>query len=327
MNAIYNPVYTVYIRHIYAHARAHAHSYLGARKRKKRPTQAVKRPFFGFRGTLHTTKRNDADGAEPTRERVQGARYKRAKTQESFMYNVRKIAQFSRIKTVANSRELQQITDPKQNDGSAIFLYKKDDRKLAGRLVEGKFCDLRRVGVEAAIVLRDDVIYTFNATTQLETTDDARTLDRGNIALAFYLGKHKVYTIDATEFRLAAEIVCHEVGLRVPFEDGRHACPCIPKKECPMTIVGDPAPKKAESKPKKAKSERQKSKTSAKKARATRRAIKASEAAKAKSAPKKSAPKKSARKNGPVRVIYHRSIDFSAIRRFAEIHSTISCKA
>ena len=238
------------------------------------------------------------------------------------MYNVRKIARFRRVKTIANSRELQQITDPKQNDGSAIFLYKKDDRKLAGRLVEGEFCDLRRVGIEAAIVFRDDVIYTFNATTQLETTDDARTLDRGDITLAFYLGKYKVYTIDATEFRLAAEIVCHEVGLRVPFEDGRHACPCIPKKECPMTIVGESAPKKAESKPKKAKSERQKSKASAKKARATRRAIKASETAKA-----KSAPKKSARKNGQVRVIYHRTIDFSAIRRFAEIHSALSSKA
>ena len=238
------------------------------------------------------------------------------------MYNVRKIARFRRVKTIANSRELQQITDPKQNDGSAIFLYKKDDRKLAGRLVEGEFCDLRRVGIEAAIVFRDDVIYTFNATTQLETTEDVRTLDRGNIELAFYLGKHKVYTIDATEFRLAAEIVCHEVGLRVPFEDGRHACPCIPKKECPMTIVAESAPKKAESKPKKAKSERQKSKASAKKARATRRAIKASETAKA-----KSAPKKSARKNGQVRVIYHRTIDFSAIRRFAEIHSALSSKA
>ena len=238
------------------------------------------------------------------------------------MYNVRKIARFRRVKTIANSRELQQITDPKQNDGSAIFLYKKDDRKLAGRLVEGEFCDLRRVGIEAAIVFRDDGIYTFNATTQLETTEDVRTLDRGNIELAFYLGKHKVYTIDATEFRLAAEIVCHEVGLRVPFEDGRHACPCIPKKECPMTIVGESAPKKAESKPKKAKSERQKSKASAKKARATRRAIKASETAKA-----KSAPKKSARKNGQVRVIYHRTIDFSAIRRFAEIHSALSSKA
>ena len=243
------------------------------------------------------------------------------------MYNVRKIGRFRRVKTIANSRELQQITDPKQNDGSAIFLYKKDDRKLAGRIVEGEFCDLRRVGIEAAIVFRDDVIYTFNATTQLETTDDARTLDRGDITLAFYLGKYKVYTIDATEFRLAAEIVCHEVGLRVPFEDGRHACPCIPKKECPMTIVGESAPKKAESKPKKAKSERQKSKASAKKARATRRAIKASETAKAKSAPKKSAPKKSARKNGKVRVIYRRSIDFSAIRRFAEIHSALSSKA
>lgn len=238
------------------------------------------------------------------------------------MYNVRKIARFRRVKTIANSRELQQITDPKQNDGSAIFLYKKDDRKLAGRLVEGEFCDLRRVGIEAAIVFRDDVIYTFNATTQLETTDDARTLDRGDITLAFYLGKYKVYTIDATEFRLAAEIVCHEVGLRVPFEDGRHACPCIPKKECPMTVVGESAPKKAESKPKKAKSERQKSKASAKKARATRRAIKASETAKA-----KSAPKKSARKNGKVRVIYRRTIDFSAIRRFAEIHSALSSKA
>ena len=238
------------------------------------------------------------------------------------MYNVRKIARFRRVKTIANSRELQQITDPKQNDGSAIFLYKKDDRKLAGRLVEGEFCDLRRVGIEAAIVFRDDVIYTFNATTQLETTEDVRTLDRGNIELAFYLGKHKVYTIDATEFRLAAEIVCHEVGLRVPFEDGRHACPCVPKKECPMTVVGESAPKKAESKPKKAKSERQKSKASAKKARATRRAIKASETAKA-----KSAPKKSARKNGKVRVIYRRTIDFSAIRRFAEIHSALSSKA
>lgn len=321
MNAIYNPVYTVYIRHIYARMRARAHSYLGARKRKKRPTQAVKRPFFGFRGTLHTTKRNDADGVEPTRERVQGARYKRAKTQESFMYNVRKVARFSRVKTLANSRELQQITDPKQNDGSAVFLYKKDDRKLAGRIVEGKFCDLRRVGVEAAIVLRDDVIYTFNATTQLETTDDARTLDRGNIELAFYLGKHKVYTIDVTEFKLAAEIVCHEVGLRVPFEDGRHACPCMPKTECPTALVAESAPKKAESKPKKAKSERQKSKASAKKARATRRAKKATPA------PKKSAPKKSARKNGQVRVIYHRSIDFSAIRRFAEVHSVLSSKA
>lgn len=243
------------------------------------------------------------------------------------MYNVRKIARFRRVKTIANSRELQQITDPKQNDGSAIFLYKKDDRKLAGRLVEGEFCDLRRVGIEAAIVFRDDVIYTFNATTQLETTDDACTLDRGDITLAFYLGKYKVYTIDATEFRLAAEIVCHEVGLRVPFEDGRHACPCVPKKECPMTVVGESAPKKAESKPKKAKSERQKSKASAKKARSTRRAIKASETAKAKSAPKKSAPKKSARKNGKVRVIYRRSIDFSAIRRFAEIHSALSSKA
>ena len=238
------------------------------------------------------------------------------------MYNVRKIARFRRVKTIATSRELQQITDPKQNDGSAIFLYKKDDRKLAGRLVEGEFCDLRRVGIEAAIVFRDDVIYTFNATTQLETTEDVRTLDRGNIELAFYLGKHKVYTIDATEFRLAAEIVCHEVGLRVPLEDGRRACPCIPKKECPMTVVGESAPKKAESKPKKAKSERQKSKASAKKARATRRAIKASETAKA-----KSAPKKSARKNGKVRVIYRRTIDFSAIRRFAEIHSALSSKA
>ena len=242
------------------------------------------------------------------------------------MYNVRKVARFSRVETLANTRELQQITDPKQNDGSAIFLYKKDDRKLAGRIVEGKFCDLRRVGVEAAIVLRDDVLYTFNATTQLETSDDARTLDRGNIALAFYLGKHKVYAIDVTEFRLAAEIVCHEVGLRVPFEDGRHACPCIPKKECPMTIVGESAPKKAESKPKKAKSERQKSKASAKKARATRRAKKATSAPK-KSAPKKSAPKKSARKNGAVRVIYHRTINFSAIRRFADVHSILSCKA
>ena len=238
------------------------------------------------------------------------------------MYNVRKIARFRRVKTIANSRELQQITDPKQNDGCAIFLYKKDDRKLAGRIVEGEFCDLRRVGIEAAIVFRDDVIYTFNATTQLETTEDVRTLDRGNIDLAFYLGKYKVYTIDATEFRLAAEIVCHEVGLRVPLEDGRRACPCIPKKECPMTIVAESAPKKAESKPKKAKSERQKSKASAKKARATRRAIKASETAKA-----KSAPKKSARKNGQVRVIYHRTIDFSAIRRFAEIHSALSSKA
>lgn len=235
------------------------------------------------------------------------------------MYNVRKIARFSRVKTLANSRELQQITDPKQNDGIGIFLYKKDDRKLAGRIVEGNFCDLRRVGVEAAIVLRDDVIYTFNATTQLETTDDARTLDRGNIWLAFYLGKHKVYAIDATEFKLAAEIVCHEVGLRVPFEDGRHACPCMPKNECPMTIVGELAPKKA-------KSERQKSKASAKKARAARRAKKATSAPK-KSEPKKSAPKKSARKNGAVRVIYHRSIDFSAIRRFAEVHSVLSCKA
>lgn len=231
------------------------------------------------------------------------------------MYNVRKIARFSRVKTLANSRELQQITDPKQNDGSAIFLYKKDDAKLAGRLVEGKFCDLRRVGVEAAIVLRDDVLYTFNATTQLETTDDARTLDQGNIELAFYLGKHKVYTIDVTEFKLAAEIVCHEVGLRVPYEDGRHACPCMPKKECTTTLT-------AESAPKKAKSERQKSKASAKKARATRRAIKASETAKA-----TPAPKKSSRKNGQVRVIYHRSIDFSAIRRFAEIHSALSRKA
>ena len=239
------------------------------------------------------------------------------------MYNVRKVARFSRVKTLANSRELQQITDPKQNDGSAIFLYKKDDRKLAGRIVEGKFCDLRRVGVEAAIVLRDDVLYTFNATTQLETTDDARTLDRGNIALAFYLGKHKVYTIDVTEFTLAAEIVCHEVGLRVPFEDGRHACPCIPKKECPTALTAESAPKKAESKPKKAKSERQKSKASAKKARATRRAKKATPA------PKKAtpAPKKSARKNGAVRVIYHRTINFSAIRAFEEIHSTISRKA
>ena len=238
------------------------------------------------------------------------------------MYNARKVARFSRVKTLANLRELQQITDPKQNDGSAIFLYKKDDRKLAGRLVEGAFCDLRRVGVEAAIVLRDDVIYTFNATTQLETTDDARTLDRGNIELAFYLDKHKVYTIDVTEFTLAAEIVCHEVGLRVPFEDGRHACPCIPKKECPTALVAESAPKKAESKPKKAKSERQKSKASAKKARATRRAKKASETAKA-----KSSPKKSSRKNGAVRVIYHRSIDFSAIRRFAEVHSILSRKA
>lgn len=243
------------------------------------------------------------------------------------MYNVRKIAQFSGVKTLANSRELQQITDPKQYDGNAVFLYKKDDRKLAGRIVEGKFCDLRRVGVEAAIVLHDDVIYTFNATTQLETTDDARTLDRGSVWLAFYLGKYKVYAIDVTEFKLAAEIACHEVGLRVPFEDGRHACPCIPRNECPMTIVGESAPKKAESKPKKAKSERQKSKASAKKARATRRAIKASETAKATPAPKKSAPKKSARKNGQVRVIYHRSIDFSAICRFAEIHSTLSSKA
>ena len=243
------------------------------------------------------------------------------------MYNVRQVARFSRVKTLANSRELQQITDPKQNDGFAIFLYKKDDRKLAGRIVEGAFCDLRRVGVEAAIVLHDDVLYTFNATTQLETTDDARTLDRGNIELAFYLGKHKVYTIDATEFKLAAEIVCHEVGLRVPYEEGRHACPCMPKKECPTVLTAESAPKKAESKPKKAKSERQKSKTSAKKARATRRAKKATEAAKAKSATKKSTPKKSARKNGQVRVIYHRSIDFSAIRRFAEVHSVLSCKA
>lgn len=323
MNAIYNPVYTVYIRHIYARMRARAHSYLCARKRKKRPAQAVKRPFFGFRGTLHTTKRSGSDGAAKARERVQGARYKRAKTQESFMYNVRKVARFSRVKTLANSRELQQITDPKQHDGSAIFLYKKDDRKLAGRIVEGAFCDLRRVGVEAAIVLRDDVLYTFNATTQLETSDDARTLDRGSVRLAFYLGKYKVYTIDVTEFKLAAEIVCHEVGLRVPFEDGRHACPCIPKKECPIAIVGDPAPKKAESKPKKAKSERQKSKASAKKARATRRAKKATPA------PKKAtpAPKKSSRKNGQVRVIYHRPIDFSAIRRFAEINSNLSRKA
>ena len=246
------------------------------------------------------------------------------------MYNVRKVARFSRVKTLANSRELQQITDPKQNDGSAIFLYKKDDRKLAGRIVEGRFCDLRRVGVEAAIVLRDDVLYTFNATTQLETSDDARTLDRGNITLAFYLGKHKVYTIDATEFRLAAEIVCHEVGLRVPFEDGRHACPCIPEKECPTALTAESAPKKAESKPKKAKSERQKSKASAKKARATRRAKKATTAPKkATTAPKKAttAPKKSARKNGEVRVIYHRPISFSAIRRFAKVHSILSCKA
>ena len=323
MNAIYNPVYTVYIRHIYARMRARAHSYLGARKRKKRPTQAVKRPFFGFRGTLHTTKRNGTDGAAKARERVQGARYKRAKTRENSMYNVRKVARFSRVKTVANSRELQQITDPKQNDGSAVFLYKKDDAKLAGRIIEGKFCDLRRVGVEAAIVLRDDVLYTFNATTQLETSDGARTLDRGNITLAFYLGKHKVYTIDATEFKLAAEIVCHEVGLRVPFEDGRHACPCIPEKECPTALTAESAPKKAESKPKKAKSERQKSKSSAKKARATRRAKKATPA------PKKAtpAPKKSARKNGAVRVIYQRPINFSAIRRFAEVHSILSCKA
>lgn len=239
------------------------------------------------------------------------------------MYNVRKVARFSRVKTLANSRELQQVTDPKQNDGSAIFLYKKDDRKLAGRIVEGKFCDLRRVGVEAAIVLRDDVLYTFNATTQLETSDDARTLDRGNIALAFYLGKHKVYTIDVTEFRLAAEIVCHEVGLRVPFEDGRHACPCMPEKECTTALTAESAPKKAESKPKKAKSERQKSKASAKKARATRRAKKATPA------PKKAtpAPKKSSRKNGQVRVIYHRPISFSAIRRFAEVNSILSCKA
>ena len=239
------------------------------------------------------------------------------------MYNVRKVARFSRVKTLANSRELQQITDPKQNDGSAIFLYKKDDAKLVGRIVEGKFCDLRRVGVEAAIVLRDDVLYTFNATTQLETSDDARTLDRGNIALAFYLGKHKVYTIDVTEFRLAAEIVCHEVGLRVPFEDGRHACPCIPEKECPTALTAESAPKKATPAPKKAKSERQKSKASAKKARATRRAKKATPA------PKKAtpAPKKSSRKNGQVRVIYHRPIGFSAIRRFAEIHSALSCKA
>ena len=239
------------------------------------------------------------------------------------MYNVRKVARFSRVKTLANTRELQQITDPKQNDGSAVFLYKKDDAKLAGRIVEGKFCDLRRVGVEAAIVLRDDVLYTFNATTQLETSDDARTLDRGNIALAFYLGKHKVYTIDVTEFKLAAEIVCHEVGLRVPFEDGRHACPCIPKKECPTALTAESAPKKAESKPKKAKSERQKSKASAKKARATRRAKKATPA------PKKAtpAPKKSSRKNGQVRVIYHRPIGFSTIRAFEEIHSTISRKA
>ena len=255
------------------------------------------------------------------------------------MYNVRKVAQFSRVKTLANTRELQQITDPKQNDGSAIFLYKKDDRKLAGRIVEGKFCDLRRVGVEAAIVLRDDVLYTFNATTQLETSDDARTLDRGNIALAFYLGKHKVYTIDVTEFKLAAEIVCHEVGLRVPFEDGQHACPCMPEKECPTAITAESAPKKAKSKrkkskasakkaratrrAKKAKSERQKSKASAKKARATRRAKKATPA------PKKAtpAPKKSARKNGAVRVIYHRPISFSAILRFAEVHSILSRKA
>lgn len=322
MNVIYNPVYTVYIRHIYARMRARAIPIYVCAKEKKRPTQAVKRPFFGFRGTLHTTKRNGTVGAAKARERVQGARYKRAKTRESCMYNVRKVARFSRVKTLANSRELQQITDPKQNDGIGIFLYKKDDRKLAGRIVEGNFCDLRRVGVEAAIVLRDDVLYTFNATTQLETTDDARTLDRGNIALAFYLGKHKVYTIDATEFKLAAEIVCHEVGLRVPFEDGRHACPCIPRNECPTTLTAESAPKKAESKPKKAKSERQKSKASAKKARATRRAKKATETAKA-----KSSPKKSARKNGAVRVIYHRSIDFSAIRRFAEVHSIISRKA
>ena len=79
MNAIYNPVYTVYIRRIYAHARAHAHSYLGARKKKKRPTQAVKPPFFGKRGTLHTTKRRGADGDAKARELVQGARYKRDK--------------------------------------------------------------------------------------------------------------------------------------------------------------------------------------------------------------------------------------------------------
>ena len=178
--------------------------------------------------------------------------------------------------------------------------------------------------------MRDDVLYTFNATTQLETSDDARTLDRGNITLAFYLGKHKVYTIDATEFRLAAEIVCHEVGLRVPFEDGRHACPCIPEKECPTALTAESAPKKAESKPKKAKSERQKSKASAKKARATRRAKKATTAPKkATTAPKKAttAPKKSARKNGEVRVIYHRPISFSAIRRFAKVHSILSCKA
>lgn len=225
------------------------------------------------------------------------------------MYDVRKIARFSRVKAVANLRELQQITDPKQNDGSAIFLYKKGDRKLGGRLVEGEFCDLRRVGVEAAIVLHDDVLYTFNATTQLETTDDARTLDRGSIELAFYLGEHKVYAIDATEFKLAAEIVCHEVGLRVPLENGRPACPCIPKKECPTTAT-------AESAPKKSKSKRQKSKASEKKARAIRRAIKA-----------KSALKKSSRKNGSVRVICHRPIYFSAIRRLSDNHSILSCRA
>lgn len=237
------------------------------------------------------------------------------------MYNVRKVARFSRIKTVANSRELQQITDPKLHDGNAIFLYKKDDRKLAGRIVAGEFCDLRRVGVEAAVVLRDDVIYTFNATTQLETTDDARTLDRGSIELAFYLGKHKVYTIDATEFRLAAEIVCHEVGLRIPYEDGRHACPCIPKKECPTTLTAELAPKKAESKPKKAKSERQKSKASAKKARATRRAIKASETTKATSAHKKA---NSSRRSGKARYVYRRGV-FEQAMFCASVYAAWRC--
>lgn len=237
------------------------------------------------------------------------------------MYNVRKVARFSRIKPVSNSRELQQITDPKLYDGNAIFLYKKDDRKLAGRIMEGEFRDLRRVGVEAAIVLRDDVIYTFNATTQLETTDDARTLDRGSIELAFYLGKHKVYTIDATEFRLAAEIVCHEVGLRIPYEDGRHACPCIPKKECTTTLTAESAPKKAESKPKKAKSERQKSKASAKKARATRRAIKASETTKATSAHKKA---NSSRRSGKARYVYRRGV-FEQAMFCASVYAAWHC--
>lgn len=77
MNAIYNPVYTVYIRHIYTHARACAFLFKRAQK-KKRPSQAVKRPFFGKRGTLHPTKRSGADGTAKARERVQGARYKHA---------------------------------------------------------------------------------------------------------------------------------------------------------------------------------------------------------------------------------------------------------